>query len=97
MKKILVLLALLWMAAAHAEDQLLEESDRDLASVPPAAGNASPNHRTFPGGADEEDLQVQGHLPEAAMRTDARTLQKEVYKSLYKQELKDDGREAVEE
>jgi hypothetical protein len=96
MKKFMLLLALLWAAAVHAEDQLLEESDRDLASVPPA-NSASTNHRTFPGGADEDDLQVQSHLPEAALRTDPRQLQKEVYKTLYKQDLKDDGRESVEE
>ncbi len=76
-------------------DQLAIESesvDRDPAAIPPR-----PTKRGYLGGADEDDLRVQNQIPEALVRTDARTLQREVYKNLYNQELKDDRQEVVEE
>ncbi len=66
---------------------------RDPAAVPPTLNTK----RSYPGGADEEDLRVQAALPEAALKTDARSVQREVYKALYNQELKDDRHDPVEE
>ena len=79
-----------WFAVA--ED--IYEVDRDPASLILPTSSAK---RTYPGGADEEDLKVQTALPEAALRTDARGIQKEVYKTLYNQELKDESHAPVEE
>jgi hypothetical protein len=79
-----------WFAAA--EDVL--EMDRDPASLVLPSNAAK---RTYPGGADEDDLKVQNSLPEAALRTDARGIQKEVYKTLYNQDLKDESHAPVEE
>ncbi len=72
------------------------ESDRGPASTMVAPTTANPK-RTYPGGADEEDLSVRATLPEAALRTDARSIQKEVYKTIYNQELKDESHETMEE
>lgn len=99
MKTLLVFLCSIWMLAANAQgnvqEALIETNERDPAAVSPRPNSAT--HRGYPGGADEDDLQVQAHLPEATMRTDARSLQKDVYKTLFNQELKDDNRDAVEE
>ncbi|NJM10426.1 MAG: hypothetical protein HC883_06140 [Bdellovibrionaceae bacterium] len=98
MKKLILALGLItfsftaWTAAA--EDFLSEPSPE---REPAAVTNALSPKRTYPGGADEEDLRVQTALPEAALRTDARSIQREVYKALYNQELKDDRQDAVEE
>ncbi len=70
-------------ASALANDV---EVDRD-----PSALVTPPVKRLYPGGADEEDLKVQAAIPDAVVRTDARGIQKEVYKSLYNQELKDEA------
>ncbi len=90
-----------WMLAlgligsvATAEDFLSEpEPEREPAAVPSSLNVK----RSYPGGADEEDLQVQTAIPEAAMHTDARSLQREVFKALFNKELKDDREDAVEE
>lgn len=66
--------------------------DRD-----PAAIGIAAKKRTYPGGGDEEDLRVLAALPEAAMKTDSRSLQREVYKQLFNQELKEDRQDEVEE
>lgn len=76
-----------------AEDELIDPNDREPASVNPL--NAS--KRTYPGGADEEDLLVQARLPEAGSKTDARSLQRGVFKNLYNQEMKEERAETVEE
>jgi hypothetical protein len=88
-----VILAILLFSGYVMADQLTNTDERD-----PAAINAvSASKRTYPGGADEEDLQVQTRLPEAALKTDFRTVQRGVYKTLYNQELKDERTEPVEE
>jgi hypothetical protein len=66
--------------------------DREPAALPPTT-----KKRNFPGAADEEDLRVLASLPEAAMRIDARSLQREVYKQLYNQELKEETQNDLEE
>lgn len=63
-----------------------DDVDRD-----PSALVTAPVKRLYPGGADEEDLKVQSSIPDAVVRTDARGIQKEVYKNLYNQELKDEA------
>lgn len=65
--------------------------DREPATVIPQ------KKRNYPGAADEEDLRVQAALPEAAMRIDSRTLQREVYKQLFNQELKEETQNDLEE
>ena len=93
--KVLAGMLLLFVSTgALAEDFLSEpEPEREPAAIAKPL-NAK---RAYPGGADEEDLQVQTALPEAALRTDARSLQRDVYKALYNQELKDERQDAVEE
>ncbi len=90
----LLFLGLLAIAnfSAFAED-IKDDVDRDPASTMLAPAGK----RTYPGGGDEEDLQVQNRIPEAALKTDPRSLQREVYKGLYNQELKDERQETVEE
>ena len=73
-----------------------EPSATSGAPAAPAAAVSS-SKRLYPGGNDEEDLQVQAHIPEATLKTDSRYLQREVYKTLFNEELKEDGRESVEE
>ncbi len=92
--RLLALSLLIITPGAFAEDSLSEpEIEREPAAIAPAVNIK----RNYPGGADEEDLQVQAAVPEAALQTDARSLQREVFKSLYNQELKDDRQDAVEE
>lgn len=76
-----------------ADDELIDTSDRD----PAAVTVPGVSKRLYPGGADEEDLVVQNHLPEAGLKTDARSLQRGVYKTLYNQEMKEERQETVEE
>ena len=88
--RLLVLFSLVFSSAAFAADELVD-MDREPASITPAS------KRAYPGGADEEDLQIQATLPEASLRTDSRSVQREVYKSLYNQDLKEDHPEPIEE
>lgn len=85
---IIVLLTMTNVALAQED---FAEIDRDPASIPLTV------KRNYPGSADEENLQVLKALPEAPLKTDARGIQKEVFKALYNQELKDDRPETVEE
>ena len=62
----------------------------------PAATPSLNKKRKFPGAADEEDLRVQATLPEAAVRIDARSLQREVAKE-FNQQLKDETQNDLEE
>lgn len=101
MSKWLLILSL-WGGTAMAEDFLSEAGagpEAEAVERDPAMMNPMPSltKRNYPGGADEEDLRVQANLPEAPLKTDARSLQREVYKALYNQELKDDRQDAVEE
>lgn len=52
--------------------------------------------RLYPGGRDEEDLKVLASLPEAMRKTDERVIQKDVYKSMFNQELVDEADEGAE-
>ena len=88
------LLVLVATAGVSAVAEEMPEMDRDPANLIIPASSVK---RTYPGGADEEDLRVLASLPEAAQRTDARGIQKEVYKSLYNQELKEESTAPVEE
>jgi hypothetical protein len=93
MNKFIFILVGLFAWSAFAQDLLSEpEPEREPAAIAPMA-----TKRTYPGGADEEDLRVQSALPEARIATDARTIQREVYKSLYNQDLKDERPENEEE
>jgi hypothetical protein len=94
MKIVALLMTLFFAGVLHAEDAIETTApDRDPANM----NMISASKRTYPGGGDEEDLLVQNHLPEAALKTDARTLQRGVYKTLYNQEMKDERTENVEE
>lgn len=89
-------LFVLMMGLGLANIALAQEDVLDV-DREPAAIVTNPAKRTYPGGADEEDLRVQNKLPDAALKTDSRTLQREVFKQLYNQELKDDRPETMEE
>lgn len=88
--RLLIILGLSLSLNAFAADELVD-LDREPAAVTPAS------KRAYPGGLDEEDLRVQTTLPEASLRTDSRSVQREVYRSLYNQELKEDRPEPIEE
>ena len=90
----ILLIALMMSVGLTAMAEEMPDMDRDPASLVLPTSSVK---RTYPGGADEEDLRVQATLPEAALRTDARSIQKEVYKHLYNQELKEDSTAPVEE
>ncbi len=94
MKLIFRLLVLVVSGAAGADDliDLSAEAGRDPSAVKVFSGK-----RAYPGGADEDDLQVQAKIPEALLKTDARSVQREVYKDLYNQEMKEERQETVEE
>jgi hypothetical protein len=91
--RLFVCAILLFSGYVMADEVTDVQDNRD----PAAISSISASKRTYPGGADEEDLQVQAHLPEAAMKTDFRSVQRGVYKTLYNQELKDERTEPVEE
>jgi hypothetical protein len=84
------LMALVFSFAAGAlEDG--QEFDRD-----PASTFTPVIKRAYPGSADEEELKVLPAVQDVPLKADARSIQKEVFKTLYNQELKD-GADAVEE
>jgi hypothetical protein len=88
----LIIFVILFMSASALADEFGDQ-DRD----PAAVNLTSASRRTYAGGVDEEDLQVQPRLPEATLKADYRSIQKGVYKQLFNQELKDSATEAVEE
>ena len=89
-----LLIAMLMMSfQGQAQDMEFQSFDRD----PAAIQRSSTAKRTYPGGADEEDLRVQARLPEAVQKGEARSIQKDVYKTLFNKELKDEGESVVEE
>jgi hypothetical protein len=107
MKMWIVLLSFLALPA-WAQDDFLSETESavetgasdiefDMGRDPAAVPSTLNSKRSYPGGADEEDLRVLPALPEAALKTDSRSVQREVYKALYNQELKDDRHDHVEE
>ncbi len=65
-------------------------------NLTPATEIERARKRLYPGGRDEEDLKVLASLPEAPRKTDTRSIQKEVYKNLFDQDLKDDEGESSE-
>ena len=91
------MLALLsfWVFAGYSAmgQELIDANERIPASITPA----SASKRTYVGGGDEEDLQVQARLPEAGLKTDARSVQRGVFKTLYNEEMKEERQENVEE
>jgi len=92
MNKLILILGFISFSAV-AQDFLSEpEPERD-----PAAAQPLNVKRSYPGAQDEEDLRVQTALPEAAMRADTRGMQREIFKSLYNQELKEERHDEVEE
>lgn len=92
MKKLVFILGFISIAAS-AQDFLGEpERDRDPASIAPITVK-----RVYPGSQDEEALTVQSALPEARNTADTRGMQREIFKSLYNQELKEERHDEVEE
>ena len=90
--KAMIFCLLIFAGFFAAAEELLDAADREPANVTAASAK-----RTYPGAADEDDLQVQAHIPEAAIKTDARTVQRNVFKTLYNQEMKDQSQENLEE
>jgi hypothetical protein len=78
--------------SAAADSAFAPDADREPASTQPLV-----KKRTYVGAADEEDLRVQGALPEAALKIDARSLQRDVYEQLYHQKLKEETQNDLEE
>lgn len=102
--KMWIVLISFFALPAMAQDEFLSEEpvpseigEFDMGREPASVPSTLNAKRTYPGGADEEDLRVLPALPEAALKADARAVQREVYKALYNQELKDDRHDPVEE
>lgn len=95
LKTLILGLSMGFSIAAFADDELIDPNDGER--EPAAVSPTSSSKRAYPGGADEEDLMVQARLPEAGIKTDARNLQRGVYKNLYNQEMKEERTETVEE
>ncbi|MGE4133869.1 MAG: hypothetical protein AB7F86_19690 [Bdellovibrionales bacterium] len=90
MKYLLTFVLLVMGLPAWAQEA--EELSRD-----PASQFAPNPKRSYPGGADEEDLRILSSLPDAPIHTDARAIQKDIYKEVFKQDLKDEDQDTVEE
>ncbi len=69
------------VAWSQSLDVFDEESVREPSSL------VIPGARSYPGGSDEDELQVQASLPDVDIRVDARTLQRKVFKELYNQDM----------
>ena len=94
MKALLVLLlgaTLSLSFFARAQENVDSTDD----SRKPAA--ATPSRPQYPGSQDEDELKVQERLPEAKVKLNSYTVQRQVYKKLYNQEQKDDAPETVNE
>lgn len=89
---ILAVLGINYSILVNADDDF----DRDPASISPVT-NGVQKIKPFPGGEDEEDLKIISIFPEAPVATNSRAVQQEVYKDIYKKELKDDRTDPVEE
>jgi hypothetical protein len=86
-------------SAPHAQAQAAETATTVLNGAveePVAEGSREPAQDSIPGRpAKEDELRVLSQLPEASVRRDTRSMQNEVYKSIYNRELKQDQREDV--
>lgn len=94
-------LLIMWSLQSGAQDLESDlapfknkDGDRDPAAVTQVS---SVRKRNYAGGADEEDLRVQPSLPEASVHVDARGLQREIFKQLYNQDLKEEQQNDMEE
>jgi hypothetical protein len=88
MKRLVLIGVFLFMAPGFASE-LIEP-------LTPVADIEKVRKRLYPGGRDEEDLKVLAALPESLRKTDERAIQKEVYKTLFNQELTDSPDEEAE-
>lgn len=99
MKKVFLLLSFVNAVgfAAWSQEEL------DAAAITADSGMSEPTAETsrdpasdIPGRkTNEEELRVLNHLPDAQQKRDTRSMQNEVYKSIYNRELKPDQREDV--
>jgi hypothetical protein len=103
--KTLILLFSVIGAFAWAQEEMGSEeapapasvaSANDGMSEPVAESTRDPASESVPGRkANEEELRVRPSLPDAQVKKDTRSLQAEVYKSVYNKDLKPDQREDV--
>lgn len=77
---------------AAAQDDATPAPVTDAAT---ATTDRTPAQDPSTGKNNEDELKVQAQLPEAQLKRDARSMQNEVYKSIYNRELKQDQREDV--
>jgi hypothetical protein len=91
----------LWTACVLSLSVVAQEEGSSGEQVPlpvneDSTADRAPAQDSVPGHVvNEDDLKVLPQLPEAQVKQDARSVQSEVYKSLYKRELKPDQREDV--
>ena len=99
MNALLTLLTIAAPALGQIDDFASVVAPRPAAEAPrdPSALVIPPRKRAYPGGADEEDLRVQPALADAEIKMDSRTLQRDVYKSVFNQELKEERHDDAEE
>lgn len=67
-----------------------------LAWAEPTVSDMARN-RSYPGGVDEEDLKVQDPMPVAFRKLREKNIQKEIYKKMFNEDMKDDPNSAEEE
>ena len=99
MTKLICFLLLNLAAISHAQDFGMDPNPAPAADREPSAVTqvSAIHKRAYAGSADEEDLRVQATLPEAGLRVDARGLQREIFKQLYNQDLKEEQQNDLEE
>jgi len=103
MKKLILLLSVFGAFAWAQQETGLDATEpapvmstNDGMSEPAAEGARDPASESIPGHKPtDEELRVRTQLPDAQVKKDARSMQSEVYKTIYNRELKPDQREDV--
>ena len=92
--RICVFISILWALQLVASKSSLASELSSPVAAPEDIERA--RKRLYPGGKDEEDLKVIAVMPEAPRKMDEKLVQKEVYKTIYNQEMVDEGPEESE-
>lgn len=91
MKKILLVIA-----AAFSFSVFAQEEEAIPMPINDAQSNRDPAQDKVPGKhGSEDDLRVLPALPDAVVKKDPRSVQNEVYKTIYNRDLKPDQREDI--
>lgn len=78
---LIIILGLLLPLFSSAEIDVTTERDLEIQEIA--------EKRLYPGGADEEDLEVVERITEADIKVSRSSVEREVYKELFNEELKE--------